>query len=118
MATIAKRVLSGSDSGMPITVSATAGGVTTVHQGTTSTNILDEVWVYAYNSGANAVNLTLEFGASASQVLRMEVEPILGPQLVMPGFIVQGRSTAVSIFAYASASNTINLVGYVNRITQ
>jgi hypothetical protein len=116
--TITKRVLSGSTNGFPINVSATAGGVTTVHTGVTASTTIDEVWIYAQNSSTAQVSLLLEWGISASQVIRAEVPPQDGPTLIIPGFPVEGRTTAIVISAFASTSNVISLYGYVNRIVQ
>lgn len=120
MATFAKRILSGSTDGLPINVSSTAGGGTTVHTGSTSTNTIDEIYLTAHNSATSIVTMYLEWGASASQVLVCDVPARgEGPVVIVAGLPLQGRSAAGTvIYAYASTSNVLNLYGHVNRITQ
>jgi hypothetical protein len=119
--TITKRILAGSTDGFPINVSATAISATLVHTGPTSTNTIDEIWLYAANSTTNAVTCWLEWGnaASSSQRISFEVSALAGPELIIPGFPLQGRSaTGASIYVGASTSNVLSLYGYVNRIVQ
>ena len=119
--TIAKRILSGSTDGFPINVSSTSVSGTLVHLGSTSTNVLDEMWVYATNSSTNTVTCWVEYGnaGSASQRMTFDLASTEIPELIIPGFLLQGRSaTGISINVGASTSNVINLYGYVNRITQ
>lgn len=122
MATVTKRILSGSTDGFPITVSATAVSATLIHTGPTSTTTIDEVYIYANNSSTNTVTMWMEWGnaASGSHVITFDVLPKgEGPQLIVPGFPLQGRSaTGASINVGASTSNVIQIYGFVNRIVQ
>jgi len=58
MATFSKVILSGSTNGKAVKVAATATAGTTIH--TAHATALDEIWLYAHNSSASAVKLTLE----------------------------------------------------------
>lgn len=119
--TITKRCLSGSTDGFPINVSATLCSATLIHLGPTSTNTTDELWVYACNSSTNAVSCWIEYGgaASASQIIAFDVQARSGPELIIPGFPIQGRSaTGASINIGASTSNVVSIYGFVNRIVQ
>ena len=121
MPTIVKRVLSGSTDGFPINVSSTSTSATVIHTGSTSTNVIDEVWLYAQNSNTVTVSCWMEWGggASASQLIKFDVFGQSGPECVIPGLIIQGRSaTGISITMGASTSNVISILGFVNRITQ
>ena len=127
MATISKRILSGSTDGFPITVSSTAISGTTLHVGPTSTNTMDRLTVYAFNSATVTVTLWAEWGnaGSASQRLSFEVAPYGsgithdGLQCIIPGLLIQGRSaTGASIMVGASTSMVIQLYGEVDRIVQ
>lgn len=118
--TISKRILSGSSNGYPINVSSTTTSGTLIHTGPTSTNTIDELWVYAQNSSTNNVDAFIEIGdASASQLIRFQIQAQGGPEVIIPGFLVQGTTaTGISITIGASTSNVISVYGYVNRITQ
>jgi hypothetical protein len=62
MATFSKRLLSGSTDGKAIKVVQTATAGTTIHTAVSGTSDIDEIWLYAVNSSASAVKLTLEWG--------------------------------------------------------
>lgn len=121
MPTIAKRVLSGSMDGFPINVSATAVSATLIHTGSTSTSVIDEVWLYLNNSSTTTVTAWIEFGgASSSGLMTVDVLPKgNGPSLVLPGLPIQGRSaTGADLRIGASTSNVLSVYGFVNRISQ
>lgn len=117
MATITKRVLSGSTDGAPILVSATTSKL--IHTGPSSTNTIDEVYLYLTNSATSNVSVRIELNASASQTYGYEMLPKgNGAELVVPGFIVQGNATPLVINIQSSSSNVIHALGWVNRIVQ
>ena len=62
MATFTKTLLSGSTNGKAIKVVATATAGTTIHTAVSGTASFDEVWLYAHNSSAASVKLTVEYG--------------------------------------------------------
>lgn len=120
MATFTKVLLSGSSQGKPIKVVATATTGTTVHATGTSSTIIDEVWLYAYNSSTGPVTLTVEFGGTAApdQNIKIDVPPTSGLTLVVPGLILTGTGAAANtISAFAGTANVITVSGYVNRIS-
>ena len=113
---ITKEKLSGSTSGRPIAVAATSTPGTTIHTAVNTTDFIDEVWLYATNVSASAVNLTLELGGtSTSDTVEMSVPAEDGLHLVLPGHVFD---TGVIIKAFAGTTNVINLVGWVNRLDQ
>lgn len=130
MATIVKRLLSGSTDGQAIGVTATQGATyNTIHTAASgATSTVDEVFIYANNNFTSDLNLVLEFGASATATTINAVIPSRGgPQLVVPGLLLLGSATAANdIVAYVGNTNSVatsgatqlSVYGYVHRITQ
>lgn len=120
MATFTKVLLSGSTQGKAIKVAATASTGTTIHATGTSSSIIDEVWLYAYNSSASAVLLTVQYGGTASpdNDIAISIPAQAGLTLIVPGLVLTGTGAAANtIYAYASAANVVTVSGYVNRIS-
>jgi hypothetical protein len=119
MATFTKVPFSGQVDGSPIKVVATASTGTTIHATGTSASIIDEVWLYAYNSSTSAVVLTIQYGgvATPDDDIKLTIPSLSGLTLVVPGLILSGTGAAANtIFAYAGTANVITVSGYVNRI--
>ena len=117
---IAKTLLSGSTGGMPIKVVATATTGTTIHATGTSATIIDEVWLYATNTSAASVNLTIEFGSTTApdQNIVLGIPTKSGLSICIAGLTLTGTGSAArTITAFAGSANAINIVGYVNRIS-
>jgi hypothetical protein len=113
MATYSKHVLSGSTSGKPISVAATATPGTIVH--TSHATALDEVWLYAVNTSTSSVKLTIEFGGTTSaENIEITIPPEGGLTLVIPGLIITGSNIVRS---FAATTNVVSVSGYVNRIS-
>ena len=119
MATFSKQILSGSTDGKQIKVAATATAGTTIHTGSTTTTTLDEVWLYAVNTSASDVKLTIEWGGTSSpdDLIEYTVKAENGLYLIVPGLILKGNATALVVRAFAATANVICISGYVNRIT-
>jgi len=119
MATFSKIALSGSTDGRMIKVAQTATAGTTIHTGSTTTSTIDEVWLYAVNSGATNQKLTIEWGGTSSPDDHIEFTVVAesGLYLVVPGLVIKGNASALVVRAFAAAANVINIAGYVNRIT-
>jgi hypothetical protein len=120
MATYSKVLLSGSTQGKAIKVAATASVGTTIHATGTSETIEDEIWLYAYNSSAAAVLLTIQFGGTTAvdNDIKLSIPATSGLTLVVPGLILTGTGSAANtVAAYAATTNVITISGYVNRIT-
>ena len=116
MATYSKLLLSGSTNGKGIKVAATATAGTVIHTAVSGTSSLDEVWLYAHNTSATAVKLTLEWGGVAAPDDHVEIN--IGAEgtgliLVAPGILLQN---GLVVRAFAGTSNVLNIFGYVNRI--
>jgi hypothetical protein len=119
MATFSKQILSGSTDGKAIKVAATATAGTTIHTGSSTATTLDEVWIYAVNTSASDVKLTIEWGgvASPDDHIEFTVKAENGLYLIIPGLILKGNATPLVVRAFAGTANVITLSGYVNRIT-
>ena len=121
MATFSKELLSGSTQGKAIKIAATTSGSagTTIHATGTSATIEDEIWLYAYNSSASAVVLTIQWGGvtAVDNEIKLSIPATSGLTLVVPGLILTGTGSAANtVAAYAATTNVITISGYVNRI--
>jgi hypothetical protein len=119
MATFSKQILSGSTDGKAIKVAATATAGTTIHTGSSTATTLDEVWIYAVNTSASDVKLTIEWGGTSSpdDLIEYTVKAENGLYLIIPGLILKGNATPLVVRAFAATANVITITGYVNRIT-
>ena len=118
MATFTKQKLSGSTDGKGIKITSNTGGSgDTVHTAVSGTTDFDEVWLYAFNSSASAVNLTVEFGGTTSpgNTITQSIPAQSGLYLMIPGLPLQNGGV---VSAYASVVNVLTLYGFVNRIDQ
>ena len=116
MATFTKRLLSGSTNGRQIKVTATATAGTLLHTAVAGTDDLDEIWLWAVNTSAAAVVLTVEWGGTTSpdDLIVVEIPEDKGLILVAPGLVLQNE---LVVRAFAASANVIEIAGFVNRIT-
>jgi len=119
MATFAKTVLSGSTNARPIKVAQTTTPGTSIHQGSSSTSVLHEVWLYAMNTHTSALVLTVEWGGTTNPDDRiiLTVPAQSGLVLVAPGLLVPGNATPLHVRAFCPSANLITITGFVNTIT-
>ena len=119
MATFSKTILSGSTDGKGIKVAATATAGTTIHTGSATATTLDEVWLYAVNTSASDVKLTVEWGgvAAPDDLIEYTVEAENGLYLIVAGGIIKGNATPLVVRAFAGSANVVVVHGYVNQIT-
>jgi hypothetical protein len=120
MATFTKVALSGSTQGKGIKVVATASTGTTIHATGTSSSIIDEVWLYAYNSSTGPITLTIQYGGTTAvdNDIKIDIPATSGLTLVVPGLILTGTGSAANtVYAYAGTTNVVTISGYVNRIS-
>jgi hypothetical protein len=116
MPTFNKLPFSGSTNGRGIQVSATATAGTLVHTAVSGTTNFDEVWLYAENSSATAVMLTVEFGGTnaATDTIEITIPGKSGLVLVCPGLFL---NNGLAVRAFAGTTNVLSVFGYVNRVT-
>ena len=119
MATYSKTILSASTDGRGIAVAATSSAGTTIHTGSGTATTLDEIWLYAVNSDAADVKLTLEWGGvtGSNDLIEVTVTAESGLMLVAPGLLIKGNGTPLVVRAFAGTINKIFIHGYVNQIT-
>jgi len=119
MATFTKTILSASTDGRAIKVAATATAGTTVHTGSATATTIDEVWLYAQNTSATSVKLTVEWGgvSAPDDHIEITIPPESGLTLVAPGLVLRGNATPLVVRAFAATTNVITIHGYVNQIS-
>lgn len=127
MATYAKINLSpgGTEGdGNPIPITDTAGNGSFIHDTQTGSSIRDEVWLWMTNIDTSSIEVTLHVGyvssasAANAEKTTFTVPPKAGLMLVLSGQPLRGTGTAARrVAAIAGTANKINVVGYVNRIT-
>jgi hypothetical protein len=114
MASISKQILSGSTNGRLIQVTATASTGTTIHTAVAGTSSIDEVYLWANNTSASAVLLTIEYGGTGTA---NEVKFTIPAQVGLVDIVTkQLLQNSLVIRAYAATGSVINVGGYVNRI--
>jgi hypothetical protein len=121
MATFTKVALSGSTQGKAIKVAATSSPGTTIHATGISSSIIDEVWLYAYNSSTGNATLTIQYGGTTAvdNDIKITLPSQSGLTLIVPGLMLTGTSSAANtIYAYTdTTANIVTISGYVNRIS-
>lgn len=112
MATYTSQPLTASTNGKPIAIGTSS---TPVHTATTVANATDEVYLWANNTTAAPIALTIEWGGTADGELiakALSIPANSGPIQVAPGLRVAG---GISVTAKA-ASAGVNITGFVNHI--
>lgn len=114
--TYTKKILSGSTNGKQIKVSQGATPGTLIHTAVAGSSDIDEVWLYAVNSGTAAVKLTIEWGgvASPDDSVEVVIPGESGLFQVIPGLPMQN---SLEIRAFAGTVDVIMISGFANRIT-
>ena len=109
---IAKLKLSGGTDGKNIKITTTATAGDTIH--TAHASNLDEIWLWATNTSAVDVKVTVEFGgvASPDDLMEFTVPAEDGWHLIVPGLLLS-NSLVAKIFA--GTANVINVNGYVHQ---
>jgi hypothetical protein len=122
MATLSKLCLQPAGTtgtGLAIKVAANATAGTAIHTASSTATTIDEIWLYAVNSSASSVKLTIEWGQADAPDgnIELSVAAESGLVLVIPGLLLQGNASAKVVRAFAGTANVILIHGYVNRIT-
>lgn len=113
--TVSRIPLSGSTDGRGIKVVATASSGTTIHTATTSATDCDVITLYAYNSSASAVTLTVQWGGTTSvdDDIKVSIPATSGLTLVVPDLVLRNSLIAR---AYAGTTNVVTIHGFANRV--
>jgi hypothetical protein len=123
MATYSKEFFTGSaadEGGTGIALAVDSGAFTTIHTTTTTAATLDEIWMYAVNSSAADLKVTIQFGGDQEpeDFIETTVTAESGLVLIVPGLILQGKaSTGLIVKGAAATGDEVAVYGYVNRIT-
>jgi hypothetical protein len=115
MATFSKIKLSESTDGAGILVDDNASAGKLIHEGSATATTYDEVWIYASNISGADKKLTIEWG-STSVIIEQTIATEAGLVLVIPGLVLKGNSTELTVKAFAEDTSSICLFGYVNQI--
>ena len=111
-------LLSASTNGQPIKVVATATPGTLIHEAVTTAGAHDEVYLYATNTSASAVALTVQWGGVTSPdnhaVAAVSVPANSGPTRLTDGLPIAG---GLLIRAFAATANVLLITGFVHRVT-
>lgn len=113
-------LLSGSSQGQPILVAATSTPGTAIHSTGTSATVFDEIWLYAQNTQAADLKLTIEWGGvtSPNNLIEVTIPGESGPVLVIPGWRLTGTgAAATNVKAFCGTTNLVTITGNVNRMT-
>ena len=113
--TVSRIPLSGSTHGRGIKVAQTATLGTTIHTATSSTTDCDVITLYAHNSSASAVNLTIEWGgvSSPDDLIKLSIPATSGLTLVCPDLVIRN---SLVVTAFAGTADVITVQGFVNRV--
>lgn len=101
----------GTANGRPISITQTATAGNLLHTSAGK----DEIWLFATNTSAADVVMTVEFGGvtSPGDLIKVTV-PANDTVPVVPGQIL---ATGLIARAFAATTAVLNVFGYVNRIT-
>lgn len=116
MATFSPLTLSGSATGVPIIVSANVSPGTVIHLGAAGS--YDEVYLFASNVTTSAATLYVQWGVTTDpggmMVKNFSISANSAP---VPIAVGQRLNAAVTVLAFCTAASSINITGWVNRIT-
>jgi len=105
----------GTANGRPIKVVATSSPGTTIH--TVVVGYTDEVWLWANNTNAGSVTLTVEFGGTSNPDDRIANAYVIPANsalvLIVPGIRLDEN---LVVKAFASSANVLLISGNANRI--
>lgn len=113
MATFTKILLSGSTNGRNIEVTATTTPGTLLHTAVSGITSLDEIYIFAFNTGGADQTITIEFGGvtTPDDLVVVNLESYKGAYLIIPGWLLNN-----SLVVRAFSDNNAIVNGYVHRI--
>ena len=116
MAAYSRQLLSGSTSGKPIPIVATATIGTTIHTATAVGGAFDEIYCWVNNTSAAAVTMTVEWGAAGTGSQMVTAYSIPANSSSTPITFGQVLNGGLLCTMFASVANALNVTGFVNRI--
>ena len=114
--TFTKLPLSASNYGQQILITATtSASANQIHTAVAGTSSLDEIWLYAYNDSISSILTSVIWGGGSepANVCRTILPSQSGRVLIVDGKLL---NNGLTVYAYASSSNCVNVDGFVNRI--
>lgn len=105
--------LSASTNGRYILVTATSTLGTLAHTAVTGTARWDKVWLYAANTSASSVVVTVEFGGVGTANDILTVVPAQGQANLIYGIPLQNGLT---VTVFAGTGSVINVGGYIEQV--
>lgn len=117
MATFSRILLSGSTSGRPIPVAATATPGTLIHTAVSGSASYDEVYLWVSNVTGSAATLVIEWGGVSDPgdhlVKSVSIPANSGPIAIALGQVLNG---GLAIRAFSGTASALNITGFANRI--
>lgn len=115
---VVKRFFSNSTDGLPKKVATTSTASALLHTGSTSTGVLDELFLFASIDATQTAAITTTLVIN-SQCYTLEVPVKALEYPLLTGFPLWGRSAAGSqLEVFASSTANLHIYGWVNRITE
>ncbi len=116
MSTLTPVIASGSANGRLIKVGQVETPGTLIHTAVTGTTSIDQILVYACNTGTATQKLTIEWGGTTApdDLIEVGIPAESGLVLVAPQLRL---NNGLAIRAFAAASNVINIACTVDRWT-
>ena len=118
MATFSRLLLSGSTSGQPIKVAATATPGTLIHTAVAGATAFDEIYLWVTNTDTVTRTLTIQWGGTTDPdnliTKAYSITASSPPALIVPGLVLNG---GLAVRAFASSANVLLISGYVNQIS-
>jgi len=110
---ISKVILSGSTDGKPIVITTTESPGNLIHRA--SATEIDEIWIYLNNTSDTSVVTTIQWGLTTTVgSIIQNVPGQAGLYLAIPGLVLTNNSI---VTVFASVSDVITVLGFVNRIS-
>lgn len=117
MTTFSRVLLSGSTSGKPIPVVATATAGTLIHTAIAGTSAFDEIYLWVSNVTAAVATLTIEYGGVTDPgdhlCKAVSIPANSAPTLICAGKVL---NNGLAVRAFSGTASALNISGYCNRI--
>ena len=109
--------LSGSTNGRGQKLTGTNdGGAVVVHTAVAGTTSHDVIWIWAMNTSASDVTVTVEWGGTTAvdDIVTVSV-PASSKYLLIDGWVLRNGLT---VRMFASAANVVSIYGYVQNVVR
>lgn len=111
--------LSESTDGRPIEVVRTATAGTLIHTADIDSSTYDKIHLWASNGNSSTEVVVLEWGGVTNADDRVYNSVAANTTVeIAAGWVIRGNAAPLDIRAYSTTTNKVNIVGYVDRLTQ